>query len=701
MESQPLYTDNANPVAAREYAGCFTVNQVRQLLGQACETEAPNSINLAGDGGKKVTRENHYLPDCICAKIHVQCRLPGIEPKYEEKEVAALNDELAKIAEKGEEANIAFQMAQAMDRFEHERNLNIRLDQLREAAHSGCWFCSVLYGGISEKPLWDPTRDPPDTLNLILKKEELGLQVHVPKEPPLTFYIDSNKGTVDMCNLDKPHSQFKRHCWGSSLPASTKTTTFNINSRLSSSGISWGELPQTFRDAIAVSERLGFQYLWIDALCIIQDSVSDWQAEAALMCDVYSSSSIMLSADASCDTNVGLFRSANMSTRPWPAVPIPRSDWDQAAVQARFSVIHYTYGKTKVMYMPFDQSHIYPLSTRAWCYQEGRLARRVLHFSVDELSYDCADGVECQCGLFGPKGRQFDIHSSYRNLSEEECTEEDKQAEWFGTVSSYSERDLSFWTDRLPALSGLAKQFQARGITKSGSCEVTSATIRRLTDRELPFKSIDLGTYLAGIWSNGIAEGLAWFAELETGKQISTASRYVVPTWSWASISTAVNFWDFDNLEAEIVSARCDPAGPDEFGAITYGELILKAKILPVRLFESYYTLTEKWGTHQHWYSGRLEYQNPESQEFSVLEQCRLDYIRHGAEPGEDEVLLKDDIYFALLYGASFLIVIKTVQCSESSVYERVGSVFCDRSLAVADYRPLFLALTSQVIKLI
>lgn len=182
MEPQPLYADNANPVAAREYAGCFTVNQVRQLLGQDCGTGTPKRINLAGSEGRKVTQKNHYLPDCICAKIHVQCRLRGIESSDEEKEMATL---------------------------QYKENVHITLDQLREAGHSGCWFCSVLYGGINDMPSWDPTMHPPDKLNIVLERGEFGLQVRMPKEPSLKFSIDSDKGTMDTSNLITLYSQLR------------------------------------------------------------------------------------------------------------------------------------------------------------------------------------------------------------------------------------------------------------------------------------------------------------------------------------------------------------------------------------------------------------------------------------------------------------------------------------------------------------
>ena len=93
------------------------------------------------------------------------------------------------------------------------------------------------------------------------------------------------------------------------------------------------------------------------------------------------------------------------------------------------------------------QFHRFPLSTRAWTYQEQRLARRIVHFAVDEISWDCLGGVECQCGFDGPTGNSYSVHIWQKRTVESECTAEDKHLLWLNTVTSYSQRDLSFWTD--------------------------------------------------------------------------------------------------------------------------------------------------------------------------------------------------------------------------------------------------------------
>jgi hypothetical protein len=82
------------------------------------------------------------------------------------------------------------------------------------------------------------------------------------------------------------------HCWGSVQPLRLmKSNLSSMKAR-----IPWHTFPRLFRDAIALTWSLGFRYLWIDALCIIQDDSLDWQLESARMGDIYGSSCVTLLA---------------------------------------------------------------------------------------------------------------------------------------------------------------------------------------------------------------------------------------------------------------------------------------------------------------------------------------------------------------------------------------------------------------------
>lgn len=60
--------------------------------------------------------------------------------------------------------------------------------------------------------------------------------------------------------------------------------------------IPWSTLPSIFHDAVAVCASLGIQYLWIDSLCILQDSPQDWQIESSRMSDVYRNAELVVGA---------------------------------------------------------------------------------------------------------------------------------------------------------------------------------------------------------------------------------------------------------------------------------------------------------------------------------------------------------------------------------------------------------------------
>jgi len=95
------------------------------------------------------------------------------------------------------------------------------------------------------------------------------------------------------------------HRWDQSRTVAC-TTTANLNCRIRD--IPKSDLSQLFQDAILVTRRLGFQYLWIDSLCILQDSREDWERESVLMGDVFANSDITISAVAAedgCSTFLG------------------------------------------------------------------------------------------------------------------------------------------------------------------------------------------------------------------------------------------------------------------------------------------------------------------------------------------------------------------------------------------------------------
>lgn len=470
------------------------------------------------------------------------------------------------------------------------------------------------------------------------------------------------------------------HCWGKSFPANAKTTTSNYASRRSR--IPWTDLTQNFRDAVAATQHLGFEYLWIDALCILQDSASDWASEASRMSDVFSSCALMLSADAAAESNVGLFRSATLSTNIWRPVFPTDCRWRNYGIKMQYGRTN-AYEMLAVFPSASKQERSSPLATRAWCFQENRLSQCVAHFAMDEILWDCTQGDGgCQC-----KSRQG-ILKMLNDWMERANTAEDKLNLWLIMVNGYSARDLTFWTDRLPALSGLAKRFMVTNSDKQQPRNQARLAIAdpdpTTTGIKQNFNEIDFGTYLAGNWSNYLMRCLCWYSGTLPGRRLNTATAYVAPSWSWASVSGVVNFTPAKAC-AEIISACCYTAGPDSEGQITGGELILKAKILPARVFRSewipeysYFGETKCQGFQaevQDPVTGKWEDAGPYQPDF-IEQITKARFMERFRFDSDSDLLTKlDGDYFALPLADCFSLILKAVHTQDANTFERIGSI--------------------------
>ncbi|KAH6887707.1 heterokaryon incompatibility protein-domain-containing protein [Thelonectria olida] len=96
------------------------------------------------------------------------------------------------------------------------------------------------------------------------------------------------------------------HCWGSKLPVYTSQATRATFKE----SIPEDTLPQTFRDAVQIARCLEIPHIWIDALCIVQDDIEEWQQEAAKMQHIYSGSFLTIAASESKDSTGGCFTKA-------------------------------------------------------------------------------------------------------------------------------------------------------------------------------------------------------------------------------------------------------------------------------------------------------------------------------------------------------------------------------------------------------
>jgi hypothetical protein len=173
------------------------------------------------------------------------------------------------------------------------------------------------------------------------------------------------------------------HCWGK--PDATGKTTFVVlDSRDTmdawTASIPVEDLAKNFQDAIRITFGLGLEYLWIDSICIIQRDREDWEIESAKMGYVYANAICTISATASNNAHGGCF---------FPVEQFQNDCVVGIDSCSSLAVGHPSSegGGTRQLFR--DKVELAPLNSRAWCFQERVLSKRVLHFSRGVLLFEC------------------------------------------------------------------------------------------------------------------------------------------------------------------------------------------------------------------------------------------------------------------------------------------------------------------------
>lgn len=96
------------------------------------------------------------------------------------------------------------------------------------------------------------------------------------------------------------------HRWGIQKKKKLRTLEGNLDDDLERIRVE--ELSQTFKEALEVTRNLGANYLWIDSLCIIQDSSDDWAYEATQMGKIFEKAYCAIAAVDAIDDETGIDR---------------------------------------------------------------------------------------------------------------------------------------------------------------------------------------------------------------------------------------------------------------------------------------------------------------------------------------------------------------------------------------------------------
>jgi hypothetical protein len=191
------------------------------------------------------------------------------------------------------------------------------------------------------------------------------------------------------------------HCWGGNIPLLLTTETIADFQK----ALPLPELSQNFRGAIQITQKLGIRFLWIDSLCILQNSKLDWQSESRQMGRIYRDSTLTIYAAAAADrSTAGILC---QKTRQYSRLPKPA----YIALQPRSHDLDQEQQFVKVSWLPPEQEDlksIYsdsPLYSRGWCLQESILAPRQLIYGARQLYWRCQ--AEYQSADGTPEGLRY------------------------------------------------------------------------------------------------------------------------------------------------------------------------------------------------------------------------------------------------------------------------------------------------------
>ncbi|KAK4109817.1 hypothetical protein N656DRAFT_791659 [Canariomyces notabilis] len=317
------------------------------------------------------------------------------------------------------------------------------------------------------------------------------------------------------------------YCWGGDSSFILTKESF----RDLQSGIALSVFPATLRDAVVVTRALQVPYLWIDCLCIFQDDLSDWAAEAPKMSEIYSQAVVTIAAASADAVTDGFLHRRAMHVK----FPIP---WRSEEV----------------------------LSTRLLCYTTERMIWRCRTGLVLEGKEEL-DRLLPNFSLFAVKRHIYPIgvmDSGHSTDDDDGPARTNAYSAWYTMMEGYSSLRLTYDSDRLPAISAVAKLFQAS-----------------LQD-----------DYLAGLWRRELPYGLLWGCKdhIQIPTENLVARRIAIsspgpcqgPSWSWQVQALTYT--------AKVVSAEILGKLGNDFGRIEGVKLVLEAPCKHLHLWLDSYT---------------------------------------------------------------------------------------------------------------
>ena len=358
------------------------------------------------------------------------------------------------------------------------------------------------------------------------------------------------------------------YCWGPVQPGVTNSQNFERR-RMS---IDTQSLSSSIQNAVWITRQLGLSYLWVDAICIIQDSLEDKVHQLETMAAVYQHSHVTIIATSSESASRGFLNDRKAPLFPKHILPFWTSDKRLTSI-----------GCHRTEELERKPPEFEPLERRAWAFQEDLLSPRRLLFTERAMQYECRrhrvalGGSKYAVTRHKPESifaspesiMILPIHGPARTpqISGVARTTRHQSAgragivarqAWQKVIEGYTRRSLTFRDDVFSALASIAETFQPH-IGQS---------------------------YLAGLWAGPMLPGLLlWYACLPHPPAPLLATDGLAPSWSWASGDyVAIYSFALDDerieWQGQLLCAHVSPRYESlPYGPVNFGYLRLKTKV--------------------------------------------------------------------------------------------------------------------------
>lgn len=273
-------------------------------------------------------------------------------------------------------------------------------------------------------------------------------------------------------------------------------------------GLSDGEihLPNTIKDAMTLCESIGERYLWIDSFCIMQDNPAEKATQIENMGMIYKSA-IMTIVQASGVPKVSV-------ATPLPGVREHSRETFQQ-IQSVGPCSFLISGRR-----PFRELvETCEWRTRGWTFQEEHLSRRLLYLTDGGAFFRCRKNFYSEDIVYEPPDSETTVKLPNNSWDAPREQKWRSQLETFlGRVSAYTERQLTYDSDILDAITAVLGEFDGE------MPDIQNAHITNSDYYGLPSAAFDFA--------------VCW---LET-KHDPLSRRYGYPSWSWLGWKCQVSF---------------------------------------------------------------------------------------------------------------------------------------------------------------